>query len=108
MIDVDAIRPSLLHGDLWSGNYSADADGNPSIFDPACYYGHHEADLGITRMFGGFGPDFYDAYHEVIPKADGFAKRAMLYELHHHLNHYNIFGSSYRGGALSLMNRLLR
>ena len=108
MIDVEAIKPSLLHGDLWSGNYSADGSGNPCIFDPACYYGHHEADLGIAHMFGGFGPDFWKAYHEVIPKAPGFEQRALLYELHHHLNHYNIFGSSYRSGALSLMQQLLQ
>eukprot|EP00667_Euglena_gracilis_P011790 EG_transcript_12067 len=107
MIDVTAIKPSLLHGDLWSGNYCSDVNGNPSIFDPACYYGHHEADLGIARMFGGFSSSFWDAYHEVIPRAPGYEKRAWLYELHHHLNHYNIFGSSYRGGALALMERLL-
>lgn len=107
MLDVKAIRPSLLHGDLWSGNYCSDASGNPSIYDPACYYGHHEADLGIARMFGGFGSDFWDAYHAVIPRAPGYERRAWLYELHHHLNHYNIFGSSYRAGALGLMNRIL-
>lgn len=107
MIDVKAIRPSLLHGDLWSGNYCSDAAGNPAIFDPAPYYGHHEADLGIARMFGGFGPGFWEAYHEVIPRAPGYERRALLYELHHHLNHYNMFGSGYRSGALDLMSRLL-
>eukprot|EP01006_Ploeotia_vitrea_P056420 TRINITY_DN68099_c2_g16_i1.p1 TRINITY_DN68099_c2_g16~~TRINITY_DN68099_c2_g16_i1.p1 ORF type:complete len:302 (-),score=26.31 TRINITY_DN68099_c2_g16_i1:99-965(-) len=108
MLDVSAIKPSVLHGDLWSGNFGFDSDGQPCIFDPACYYGHHEADLGIARMFGGFSSEFWNAYHAKIPKAPGFDKRALLYELHHHLNHYNIFGSGYRGGALDLMRRILR
>jgi len=105
---IEDIKPSLLHGDLWSGNFNSDLDGNPVIFDPASYYGHNEADLGIARMFGGFDKSFWDTYHSRIPKTQNYQKRAYLYELHHHLNHYNIFGSSYRSGALSILNKLVQ
>jgi len=105
--DLVEIKPSLLHGDLWSGNFGFDKEGNPVIFDPSPYYGHNEADLGIARMFGGFNSSFWEGYHRKIPKTQNYEKRAMLYELHHHLNHYNIFGSGYRSGALSLMQRIL-
>jgi fructosamine-3-kinase len=107
MLVVEDIKPSLLHGDLWSGNYSVDTKGVPCIFDPACYYGHDEADLGIARMFGGFSSEFFSSYHSKIPKRPGYEKRVLLYELHHHLNHLNIFGTSYSMGALGLMNRIL-
>lgn len=100
------IYPSLLHGDLWSGN-AGEADGEPVIFDPAAFYGHHEFDLAIAKMFGGFGSDFFNAYHSVIPKAPGFKQREDLYLLFHHLNHWNHFGSSYRSSSLSIMKTLL-
>ena len=105
---VEDIVPSVLHGDLWSGNYgSITRDNIPVIFDPAVYYGHSEADLGIAKMFGGFGEAFWNAYFTALPKKAGFERRSYLYELHHHLNHYQIFGSGYRDGALSLMHQIL-
>ena len=104
---VEDIVPSVLHGDLWSGNWGMHG-GIPTMFDPAVYYGHHEADLGIARMFGGFGKSFFEAYHSVLPKKEGYERRALLYELHHHLNHYQIFGRGYRGGAVDLMTRILK
>lgn len=61
------LRPSLIHGDLWVGNTGATAQG-PVIFDPACFFGHHEMELAIMDMFGGFRDDFWNAYHERIPK----------------------------------------
>ena len=103
--EVD-LRPSLLHGDLWVGNVAADSDGQPVLFDPACYYGHHEAELGITTMFGGFSQAFWESYHSVIPRAFGFEERHALYELYHALNHLNIFGSSYRSSCLRLIQKL--
>ncbi|XP_075221080.1 ketosamine-3-kinase-like isoform X3 [Lycorma delicatula] len=80
------IKPSLLHGDLWGGN-SAEIKESPVIFDPATFYGHHEYDLAIAGMFGGFSKSFYDAYHKRIPKAPGFEARHKLYTLFHYLNH---------------------
>ncbi|EDO41346.1 predicted protein [Nematostella vectensis] len=99
------IKPSLLHGDLWGGNVG-EVESNPVIFDPASFYGHHEFELGIAGMFGGFSPEFYDAYHKLIPKAPGFDDRHNLYQLFHYLNHWNHFGSCYRPAALNIMRKL--
>ncbi|XP_054262014.1 ketosamine-3-kinase-like isoform X2 [Macrosteles quadrilineatus] len=101
------IKPSLLHGDLWGGN-AAETKTNPVIFDPATFYGHHEYDLAIAGMFGGFNRSFYDAYHKIIPKAAGFENRHKLYQLFHYLNHWNHFGSGYRGSTISTMKSLLK
>ncbi|NNE38684.1 MAG: phosphotransferase [Gammaproteobacteria bacterium] len=97
----------LLHGDLWSGNAAAIDKGEPIIFDPASYYGHREAELGIMRMFGGFGPRCEDAYHEVWPWDKGKEERIPLYRLYHELNHLNLFGRSYYQGCIDTMNQLL-
>ncbi|TPX35956.1 hypothetical protein SmJEL517_g01723 [Synchytrium microbalum] len=102
--NVDEIRPSLLHGDLWSGNWGYTT--HPVVFDPASYYGHHEADLGIMRMFGGFSSDFYESYHTHFPKESGFERRLDLYELYHALNHMYLFGSGYRSSCMALLRRL--
>ncbi|XP_068224688.1 ketosamine-3-kinase-like isoform X2 [Palaemon carinicauda] len=99
------VKPSLLHGDLWSGNASEIADC-PVIFDPASFYGHHEFDLAIAGMFGGFSRRFWDEYHKVIPKAPGWNERHKLYQLFHNLNHWNHFGTGYRSGSLHLMRTL--
>lgn len=96
------IQPAILHGDLWGGNVSEVKDG-PVIFDPASYYGHSEFDLGISYMFGGFNSKFFNAYHNMIPKAPGFAKRKDLYELFHYVNHWNHFGGGYRSSSLSTL-----
>ncbi|NWZ42521.1 KT3K kinase, partial [Brachypodius atriceps] len=90
------IVPSLLHGDLWGGNVAED-DSGPIIFDPASFYGHSEYDLAIAGMLGGFSSFFYSAYHSKIPRAAGFEKRLKLYQLFHYMNHWNHFGSGYRG-----------
>ncbi|CAO2646496.1 Fn3krp [Lemmus lemmus] len=99
------IVPSLLHGDLWGGNVAEDSSG-PIIFDPASFYGHSEYELAIAGMFGGFSSSFYSAYHSKIPKAPGFDKRLQLYQLFHYLNHWNHFGSGYRGSSLNIMRNL--
>lgn len=88
-------RPSLLHGDLWSGNALCGPDGKAWILDPAVYVGHHEADLAMTELFGGFAPAFYGAYNEVYPIDSGYIQRRELYNLYHLLNHLNLFGESY-------------
>ncbi len=93
--DAYTPRPSLLHGDLWSGNIGFTKAGEPVIFDPAVYYGDREAEFGIIEMFGGFSADFYRAYSRVSPLAAGFGRRKYLYLLYHQLNHFNLFGRSY-------------
>jgi len=101
------IFPSLLHGDLWTGN-AAQSGGNPVVFDPASFYGHHEYDLAIGRMFGGFDSEFYQAYHEAIPKEPGFEQRSQLYQLFHCLNHWNHFGGGYRGQSLGILRKIVK
>jgi fructosamine-3-kinase len=100
-------QPSLLHGDLWGGNYAADERGQPAIFDPACYYGDREADLAMTELFGGFGRDFYSAYREAFPLDTGYETRKILYNLYHILNHLNLFGGGYLSEAQGMIDRLL-
>jgi len=97
---------SLLHGDLWSGNYAYDDQGRPIIFDPALYYGDREADLAMTELFGGFGQDFYQAYNDAWPLEEGYKTRKTLYNLYHILNHANLFGTSYLNQAIAMMERL--
>jgi fructosamine-3-kinase len=99
--------PSLLHGDLWAGNRAADERGQPVIFDPAVYYGDREADLAMTRLFGGFGPDFYSAYESGWALDAGASVRTDLYNLYHVLNHLNLFGDGYLLQATSLIDGLL-
>jgi len=98
-------EPSLLHGDLWGGNW-ASWSGKPVIFDPAVYYGDRESDLAMTRLFGGFGAAFYRAYEEAWPLAPGNEERMLLYQLYHILNHLNLFGRSYLGRALGIIRSL--
>lgn len=99
--------PSLLHGDLWSGNAGFDAAGTPVIYDPAVYYGDREADLAMTELFGGFAPDFYAGYEEAFALNPGYARRKHLYNLYHVLNHLNLFGGGYRARAERMIGELL-
>lgn len=100
-------QPSLLHGDLWSGNHAFLADGTPTIFDPAAYYGDRECDLAMTELFGGYPADFYAAYRAAYPLDAGYATRRELYNLYHILNHANLFGGGYARQAEQMMQRLL-
>lgn len=99
--------PALLHGDLWGGNAGADPQGNPVIFDPACYYGDRETDIAMTELFGGFGADFFAAYQAEYPLDPGYKTRKTLYNLYHILNHVNLFGSGYLGQAEGMLSQLL-
>jgi fructosamine-3-kinase len=98
--------PSLLHGDLWSGNVGFTPAG-PVLFDPAVYFGDREADIAMTELFGGFPEVFYSTYRESFPLDAGYSKRRDLYNLYHLLNHLNLFGSGYLARVKATL-RLLR
>lgn len=100
--------PSLLHGDLWSGNTMVDRDSRPVLIDPAVYYGDREADLAMTELFGGFSERFYAAYREAYPLDEGYGLRKTLYNLYHVLNHLNLFGGGYGAQAEAMIGTLLR
>lgn len=87
--------PALLHGDLWSGNLMSGPQGQPWLIDPAVYYGHREAELAFTRLFGGFAEQFYRAYQQDWPLQDGWQQRVKLFNLYPLLVHLNLFGDSY-------------
>ncbi|GAA5178805.1 fructosamine kinase family protein [Niveibacterium umoris] len=87
--------PSLLHGDLWSGNFAVLDSGEPVLFDPAVHYGDREADFAMSELFGGLPESFYAGYRAAAPLADGYAQRRTLYNFYHVLNHLNLFGPSY-------------
>lgn len=97
------VKPVILHGDAWSGNVAWTPKGSGILFDPSSWYGHNEADLGITHCFGGFTKAFYDGYHSVLPKAEPaeyYDERIELYKLFHWLNHTLMFGGAYKGSAM--------
>jgi protein-ribulosamine 3-kinase len=98
---------SLLHGDLWGGNWGVNGQGQPVLFDPAVYFGDRESDLAMTELFGGFERGFYDAYRANWPLDSGYATRKTLYQLYHVLNHFNLFGGAYDRQALSMVDALL-
>ncbi len=96
--------PALLHGDLWGGNYMVDTQGEPVVIDPAVYYGHREADLAMTKLFGGFTKEFYVSYNMAYPLKDGYEYRENIYLLYHVMNHLNLFGSGYYNQVIQLLN----
>lgn len=102
----DADGPSLLHGDLWSGNVVHNVDG-PTVIDPACYFGHREVDLAMAELFGGFGRDFYRAYLDVWPLAAGWEVRREIYQLYYLLVHVNLFGAGYLQRTESTLRSIL-
>jgi protein-ribulosamine 3-kinase len=97
-------KPALLHGDLWSGNLIVNRKGEPCLIDPAVYYGHREAELAFTQLFGGSSNTYYDAYHNAFPLEPGFHNRAEIYNLYPLLVHANLFG----GGYLQQAERILK
>lgn len=99
------IQPSLLHGDLWGGNYLIGKDGIPYLIDPAVYYGHNEVDLSMSRLFGGFSSRFYEAYHDILPEQPQNIERNDLYQLYYLLVHLNLFGSSYYSGVKRIIEK---
>ena len=97
------VRPSLLHGDLWSGNYLIHSDGTPYLIDPAVYFGHHEIDIAMSKLFGGFGETFYASYNTLFPEEPESSKRIEIYQLYYLLVHLNLFGRSYYGAVKRIM-----
>lgn len=105
IIEGSEEEPTILHGDLWGGNYIVDKKGEPCLIDPAVYYGHREADLAMTMLFGGFDSKFYSAYDEAYPLKPGWKNRIEIYKLYHVMNHLNLFGASYYSQAISILKR---
>lgn len=104
---VEPEYPSLLHGDLWSGNVITGNDGKAWLIDPAVYVGHAEADLAMTELFGGFPPAFYDTYQEAAPLQPGYEHRRDVYNLYHLLNHLNMFGRMYLPEVKRIVNHTI-
>jgi protein-ribulosamine 3-kinase len=98
-------EPSLLHGDLWSGNLITTGKGAPCLIDPAVYFGHREADLAMTQLFGGFDESFLDSYQQAFPLTAGFHERFDLYNLYPLLVHVNLFGHGYTGQVNSIVKK---
>ncbi len=96
-------EPCLIHGDLWGGNVISNEKGEPVLIDPAVYYGNREMELAMTRLFGGFTVEFYNSYNSEYPLKADWQERQNIYKLYHILNHFNLFGSSYKQQALELM-----
>lgn len=96
-------KPSLIHGDLWSGNYCFNQERQPCIFDPAVYYGSREMDISMSKLFGGFSPKFYEAYQYHYPMEKAWEDRVALNNLYPLLVHVNLFGSSYLSQVHSIL-----
>ncbi|MDO5969702.1 fructosamine kinase family protein [Flavivirga aquimarina] len=99
------IKPALLHGDLWSGNYLISKDNVPYLIDPAIYFGHHEVDIAMTKLFGGFDATFYETYASHFKTDENTSARIEIYQLYYLLVHLNLFGSSYHGSVSGLLKK---
>lgn len=108
ILEDSSEEPSLLHGDLWSGNFLCNNEGEPVLIDPAVYYGHREAELAMTKLFGGFSPDFYEAYQKEYLLQEGWKYREDIYKLYHVLNHLNLFGKSYLSEAEWIIKKYVK
>jgi fructosamine-3-kinase len=100
-------QPSLVHGDLWSGNVAISQAGEPVIFDPATYFGDREVDLAMTELFGRFPAAFYQGYQDAYPLDPGYQLRKQVYNLYHVINHFNLFGGSYEAQANRMIAQLV-
>ena len=102
---VEPAKPSLIHGDLWGGNFITGPDGRAWLIDPAAYVGCAEADIAMTSLFGGFAPEFYESYREYGLLMDGYVDRVDIYNLYHLLNHLNLFGGGYLSGVIRIIRK---
>ncbi|ADR20051.1 fructosamine kinase [Marivirga tractuosa] len=101
-------KPSLVHGDLWSGNFMIGEKNTPYLIDPSIHYNFRETDIAFTHLFGGFDSKFYDAYHHHFPLDPGFQDRISLYNIYPLLVHLNLFGSGYYGSVMNSLNQYVR
>jgi len=106
-LNEHAVKPALVHGDLWQGNYGYMRGGRPVIYDPAAYYGDAEVDLAMMQLFGRPSDEFFAAYRQVNPLPAGVDARRDIYNLYHLFNHANLFGSSYLPQAQAIAYKLL-
>lgn len=102
----EPISSSLVHGDLWSGNFMTSENGQPVLIDPAVHYGNREIDIAMTQLFGGFPKEFYSEYQSTFPMEEGWEKRIQIYQLYPLLIHLNLFGSSYLHSVKSIISQL--
>lgn len=102
---VGPVKASLLHGDLWSGNYLFSTNGQAFLIDPSVYYGHNEVDLAMSKLFGGFAPSFYNGYHEIITPHLNQKELTEIYQLYYLLVHLNLFGPSYHKSVINLLRK---
>jgi len=100
-------KPSLLHGDLWNGNFMCDENSQPVLIDPAVYYGHRIVDIAMTTIFGGFDKEFYDSYNYHHPFPKNFREQCDIANLYPLLIHLNLFGSSYLSQIELILNRVI-
>ncbi len=108
LLDGRSEETSLLHGDLWSGNYLCSDEGRPVMVDPAVYYGCREAEFGMLMLFGSCPPSFYHSYQQALPMTAGWQRRVNVYVLYHLLNHLNLFGGGYYGQCQQMAEQILR
>ncbi len=94
-LNITSDHPCLLHGDLWAGNYLIDQDGTPFLIDPAVYYGHHQVDIAMSSLFGGFNQIFYDSYYDELSTPWITEAETDLYQLYYLLVHLNLLGGAY-------------
>ncbi|MDD2589756.1 MAG: fructosamine kinase family protein [Fermentimonas sp.] len=102
---LNDVTPSLLHGDLWGGNYLISTNGTPYLIDPAVYRGHSMVDIAMSKLFGSFGTEFYNTYHEIIPKPEYYDEQIDLYQLYFLLVHLNMFGRGYYSSVSNILKR---
>lgn len=102
---VEPPHPSLVHGDMWSGNNMFGTDGAIWLIDPAAYVGCSEVDLAMSELFGGYPPEFYAAYKKAADLDPGYEDRRDLYNLYHLLNHLHLFGWGYYGEVSSVLRK---
>jgi fructosamine-3-kinase len=98
-------KPSLLHGDLWGGNYFIADNNIPFLYDPAVYFGHREMDISMTMLFGGFTNEFYKAYDQAYALEKGWEWRVPHGQLYPNLVHLNLFGRAYLGAVSNVIDK---